>query len=159
METRSYPVSIETLPDRDCAALLHTGPYDRIGESFGRLGAVLGRAGLMAALRGAPLALYLDDPQEVPPEALRARVAFPIAAGTALPEGVEAVRLPGGCHAVLTHTGPYTGLGAAWEWLYREWLPHSGERPADRPPFECYPDDPGTVAPDRLRAQICLPLA
>ncbi|WP_323042795.1 GyrI-like domain-containing protein [Gemmobacter sp.] len=154
-----YPVTIETLPDRDCAALLHTGPYDRIGETFGRLAATLGQAGLMWKLRGAPLALYLDDPAMVAPEALRAQAAFPIAAGTALPPGLTAVRLAGGRHAVLTHTGPYSGLGAAWGWLYNDWLPRSGERHADRPPFECYPDDPAKVPEDRRRAQICLPLA
>ena len=55
--------------------------------------------------------------------------------------------------------GPYGELEAAYDWLYRSWLPASGLEPADHPCFEIYLNDPRQVAPAALLTDVCLPLA
>ena len=53
----------------------------------------------------------------------------------------------------------YGELEAAYDWLYRSWLPASGLEPADHPCFEIYLNDPRQVAPAALLTDVCLPLA
>ncbi|MGU7784103.1 AraC family transcriptional regulator [Burkholderia sp. PU8-34] len=71
---------------------------------------------------------------------------------------VERVTVPGGEYAVLLHTGPYADLKAAYQWLYGDWLRHSGREAADAPPFELYLNTPMDAAPAELRTEIYLPL-
>jgi len=75
------------------------------------------------------------------------------------PEGDVGVKtLEGGPHAVITHKGPYTHLGQAYDWLYGAWLPTSGREPRHAPPFEVYLNTPREVAPEELLTEIYLPL-
>jgi len=76
-----------------------------------------------------------------------------------VPAGFDALDLPGGRHAVLTITGPYSLIPQGWAWLYGNWLPQSGETPAERPPFEMYVSDWATTPPEKLVTLICMPLA
>lgn len=71
---------------------------------------------------------------------------------------IRMIDLPGGRHAVLHHLGPYSELGAAWRWLYADWLPQSGEQPADRPAFDAYLNDSRRLPPAQWRTGLCLPL-
>ena len=60
---------------------------------------------------------------------------------------------------VLTHRGPYEGLGESYRWLYGVWLPASGREPRHAPPFEVYHNSPKDTPPDQLLTEIHLPLA
>ena len=55
--------------------------------------------------------------------------------------------MAGGEYAVLLHTGPYADLKTAYQWLYGDWLRHSGREAADAPPFELYLNTPMDAAP------------
>ncbi|WP_141715442.1 GyrI-like domain-containing protein, partial [Burkholderia ubonensis] len=46
----------------------------------------------------------------------------------------------------------------AYQWLYGDWLRHSGREAADAPPFELYLNTPMDAAPADLRTEIHLPL-
>lgn len=153
-----YPVALKSWPDREVAALPHTGAYDRIGETFGRLDALMREHGLQDAITGPAVGVYHDNPQEVPAADLRSHAGVIVGPGTALPEGLERVILPGGQFAVLTMHGPFDGLPAAWAWLYGQWLPECGKTLADRPPFELYPDDMATTPAADRRTLICVPV-
>lgn len=56
--------------------------------------------------------------------------------------------------AVMHCKGPYAGLKAAYDYLFGEWLPKSGEDPS----FEIYLNDPTDTALDDLLTDICVPL-
>ena len=153
-----HPVPIETWPDREAACLPHVGPYGAIGATFARLGEAMRSGSLVVEPGAACIGLYHDDPQSAPAEALRAHAGVFLAPGTPLPDGFDRVPVPGGCHAVLTLKGGFGGIAAAWSWLYGVWLPPSGTEPADRAPFEIYPDDVATTPPAEVRTLICVPL-
>ena len=67
-------------------------------------------------------------------------------------------QLPAGRYAVFTHLGPYRRLHLTWIAIYRDWLPATGYALRDAPPFEHYLADPLTTAPEKLRADIYIPL-
>lgn len=69
--------------------------------------------GLFPAVTGPAIAIYCDDPQAVPATELRPHAGMIVAPGTALPEALDHLSLPGGRFAVLTHRGPFDGLPAA----------------------------------------------
>ena len=55
--------------------------------------------------------------------------------------------------------GPYSGLPAAYQWIFGQWLPSSGERDSDAPSFEVYANDPEKVPPEEVLTLIYVPLA
>jgi AraC family transcriptional regulator len=74
------------------------------------------------------------------------------------PSPLECLTLPGGDHAVARLVGPFDGIDAVVNELYRAWLPSSGREPADTPLFHHYLDDPETTPEHALRTDIYLPL-
>jgi AraC family transcriptional regulator len=154
----NHAVTIENLPERRLIAVRLAGSYAGIGDTFCRLRAWTEARGL-AVPDAQGFAIYLNDCFDVPVETLLTDVCLsapPQASG----EGdVRVIDLPGGRHAVLHHQGPYTELGAAYRWLYGDWLPRSGEDVADRPAFDTYLNDPRSLPPAQWRTDLCLPLA
>lgn len=151
-----YPITTRDEPARKIAALRHIGPYHRIGESFEKFSAICSTRNLWPQV-GPVLGIYCDNPEEVPEDKL---VSFAGAEwrGSDLPEGMEALKIAGGKTAVLTYKGPYSGLVSAYDTLFGDWLPKSGEEPADAPCYEISLNNPRETAPEDLLTEICLPL-
>jgi AraC family transcriptional regulator len=156
-ETPVFPVEIADQPPRRIAAVAHTGPYPEIGGAFERLSAIISARGLWPAVRGG-VAVYYDDPAATAPEALRSHAGFALVGETAVPEGMEEIRLAAGPAAVLQFKGPYSGLQAAYDFIYGVWLPQAGREVADAAPFEVYLNDPSEVPPEDLLTDIVVPL-
>lgn len=152
-----YPVEIRHEPARRLAAMPHKGPYFEINRAFDRLGATLGPRGLYAK-GGHMVGVYYDDPSAVAAADLTSHAGLEMPEDAELAPPLEVVRLPAGPHAVLCYTGPYAGLPAAYDQLYRAWLPASGRQPADCPVFEVYLNSPMDTAPEDLVTDICVPL-
>jgi AraC family transcriptional regulator len=64
----------------------------------------------------------------------------------------------GGRYARIVHTGPYTELEKPYDWLYRTWLPESGEEPRNLPCIEEYLNDPRQVSAKDLQTAVMMPL-
>ncbi|WP_298849379.1 GyrI-like domain-containing protein [uncultured Ruegeria sp.] len=151
-----HPITTRTEPARRVVALPHQGAYSKIGKSFEAFGALCESRKLWPQV-GPVLALYFDSPDDVPEDQLRSFAGAEFRGGVA-PEGMEELSIPGGKTAVLTHKGPYSGIEAAYHSLFGNWLPESGEEPADKPSYEIYLNDPRETAPEDLLTEICLPL-
>lgn len=153
-----HPVAIRSLPPLRLAALPHRGPYIGIGAAFEQLSAIFSSRGFWPQSQGM-VGVYYDPPGAVPEAELRSHAGITVADGFDMPADLEEVGLEGGRHAVLTFTGPYDRLHLAYDYLYGDWLPASGQETADRPPFERYLNSPAEVAPGELVTEICAPLA
>ncbi|WP_170400743.1 AraC family transcriptional regulator [Ruegeria arenilitoris] len=151
-----YPVTTRTEPARRVVGLPHKGAYAEIGKSFEAFGALCEARQLWPQV-GPVIGIYLDSTDSAPVDDLRSYAGAEFR-GDATPEGMEAVQIPGGKTAVMTFKGPYSGLGAAYHSLFGNWLPESGEEPADQPCYEIYLNDPRDTAPEELLTEICLPL-
>jgi AraC family transcriptional regulator len=157
-EDNMYPVTIKTFEPVRLITFPHRGPYIDIGPVFERLFAWAGGRGLMGPQTRC-IGVYYDDPAAVPAKELRSAAGICVPAGATAPDGQATILdVPGGRHAVLTHQGPYAELDSAYKWLYREWLPQSGEEPADRPLFEEYLNNPRELPPKEWLTAVCLPL-
>lgn len=151
-----YPVTTRTEPTRHIIALPHKGAYSEIGKSFEAFGALCESRQLWPQV-GPVIGIYLDNPDAVPEDQLRSYAGAEYQ-GDATPEGMQSMDIPGGKTAVLTFKGPYSGIHAAYDSLFGNWLPASGEEPADQPCYEVYLNDPRETAPEDLLTEICLPL-
>jgi AraC family transcriptional regulator len=152
-----FPVAIETLPTTRCASVAHKGAYLQIDQAMGRLFTALAAQKIMAPDQ-AMRALFYDDPDLTPIEALRSRACSPVAEGLPLAPPLEETVLRGGLYARLHYRGPYADMKGAYRWLLGVWLPQSGYEPDDDPIFEAYLNNPQHVAPAELMTDIHLPL-
>ena len=147
----------ESAPPRRLFGVLHVGPYMEISRSFEKLSAVINARQLWPHASGM-VGVYYDDPSATPAAALKSLAGLVVDDTVALPKGLEEARLPGGKMAVLRFKGHYSGLPAAYDYLYGVWLPASGQQAADAPPFEDYINNPMDTKPEDLLTDICVPL-
>ncbi len=152
-----FPVEVLNAPKRRLAAKAHIGPYPEIGSAFQQLAAVFTSRGLWDQAQGM-VAICYDDPEVVAPENLKSHAGVIVRPEFAVPEGLEPVDVPDGKMAVMHYKGPYAGLKAAYDYLYCDWLGHTGEELRDAPCFEVYLNDPMDTNPDDLLTDICVPL-
>ncbi len=152
-----FDVTLDTQPDRTLAVVSHTGPYLEIGKAFESIGAIASARNLWPQVRGM-VGIYMDDPDSVAAENLRSFAGIELAPGVTVPSDLQRYDLPGGKVARLRFVGPYSGLHAAYGYLFGDWLPKSGEEPADMPSYEVYLNGPADTAPEDLITDICLPL-
>jgi AraC family transcriptional regulator len=147
-------VTIKQQPELRVAGIRHIGPYQNIGQAFGRIGGML---------KGPPpagsqmIALYHDDPATTPPDQLRSDAAISLAPGTPNPDGLIEQRVSAGRYAFTLHKGSYEGLPAAWNALKNEWLPTSGHR-MGHPGYEIYLNNPMTSEKAELLTEIYMRL-
>lgn len=156
-ETTMFDVEIKQMEAMQIAGLPHRGDYQKIGLAFDKASSVATAENLWPQVL-AMAGVYFDDPGSVPEDELRSFGGFGLKPGTTLPDSLESFDIPAGPCAVLRLKGPYAGLRAAYDYLYGDWLEHSGREPADRPSYEVYLNSPMDTAPDALLTDICLPL-
>lgn len=155
--TAMFDVTIREEPAMRLATLPHRGPYGAIGTVFDRLMAWAGARGLVGD-DSRFIALYHDDPVSVPEKDLRSEAGITVPPGVEASEGVTIQDLPPTRVAVLVFKGPYAELEGAYSWIYRDWLPASGEEPADQPCREDYLNDCRTLPPSEWLTAIMVPL-
>jgi AraC family transcriptional regulator len=156
-ESAVYDVEIRKIQPIRLAAMRHAGSYMEIGGTFERLFAWGAGRGLVGPATRS-FGVYYDDPGSVPVHDLRSDATFTIADDARADGEVRAITLEGGRCAVIQHKGPYAELERAYCWLYRDWLPQSGEDAANRPVFEEYVKGPKGLPPSEWLTEICLPL-
>jgi AraC family transcriptional regulator len=105
------------------------------------------------------IGIFFDDPESVPPEDLRSAACLPVPDNWAPSGELTEAHVEGGRYASVIHTGPYSELRLAYDWLYRIWLPTSGEEPRDLPCIEEYLNDPRQVSAKDLKTAVMMPLA
>lgn len=151
-----HPVTLRQEPARRLIGLPHSGSYHTVGKEFEAFGALCETRGLWPQV-GTWAAIYYDNPEETAEAELRSFVGGEYH-GATVPDGLGETTLPGGKTAILTYKGPYAGIAAAYDSLFGNWLPQSGEDPAEAPCYELYLNNPRAVAPEELLTEICLPL-
>ncbi len=145
-EYQPNPVCTIDFPETSVATLEHHGDPALIGDSIRRF-IEWRKQNALPPRVSATFNIFYDDPTTTPPAdyrldicAVTQRDVAPNAAG------VVQKSIPAGRCAVLRHKGSDDTLGAALDWLYREWLPASGEEPRDYPPYlqriSFFPDVP-----------------
>lgn len=154
-----YAVTIADFPRTAIGLLIHRGAPARLGQTLQRFIAWRKTHGLSPRVSRTFNLLY-DDPASTPPAEFRlglgAEIKGPLPGGDVLlplPGGevlIEAGEIPAGRVARLCITGGDEQLEPALDYLYRDWLPASGENLRDFPLFleriRFFPDVPAAEA-------------
>jgi AraC family transcriptional regulator len=139
------------------AAIEHRGDYQLTSRAFERLMTLAATAGLLTP-NTRTIGMFHDDPVSVSQHELRSTACITVPeTWTPSDEVVEAC-VEGGRYAKIVHTGPYTELKRAYDWLYQTWLPSSTEEPRNLPCLEEYLNDPRQVSPKDLETAVMMPL-
>ncbi|WP_426958545.1 AraC family transcriptional regulator [Muricoccus radiodurans] len=148
-------VSIRDLPPLRLAVMPHHGAYTEIGSTFDRLLAWAAAHGLSG---NRFIGRYFDDPETVPAAQLRSEAGMEVGPEVQGDGEVRIVELPALRVAALRFQGPYAELEGAYDALFRDWLPASGEEPADLPCMEDYLNDCRSLPPSEWLTDILVPL-
>ena len=146
-------VIIKIVEECKVAAIEEWG-FDKIGAIFGELYGWISKKNI--ELSGPPFGIYYDDPAEVAPEKCRYEICTPIKGGVEGDERVKIKEIPETEVASITHKGPYSQVGSAWqkisEWIMREGYQFAG---AGR---EIYLNAPETTPEEELLTEIQIPI-
>lgn len=133
----------------------HVGPYDTIGAAFNYL---MPHAFSLPTLP-LPIAIYLDDPSQVPSDQLRSAAGVELQTiPDSLPDGLDLFKVPGGKYVVGKYVGPYSGLGDAWNRFMGQDLPDNNFIAGEGVCFERYMNMPVQVPEAELITEIWVPL-
>lgn len=132
-------VNIVDFAETMVAVLEHKGPPDTLMDSVKTFIDWRKQSGFSPNASSRTFGVPYDDPNITPPEAFR----FDICGETDVavpenPQGVINKRIPGGRCAVVRHIGSTDQISDSVYYLYREWLPESGEELRDFPVFFHY---------------------
>ena len=96
-------------------------------------------SGLSPVKSSRTFGIAYDDPEQTPPDDFRFDICGSVS--EVVPENPQGVRngvIPGGRCAVVRHYGSHERIGESAWYLYRQWLPDSGEELRDFPLFFDY---------------------
>jgi AraC family transcriptional regulator len=150
-------ITIRSVPVMHIAFMRHVGPYDRVGETWGKLFAWAGPRGLLGPHTQA-VGVVHDDPEVTPPEHIRYDAGMTVSKDIKPCCELGVQDIGGGEYAVAGHRGPYTGLGETYAQLCGQWLPVAGREPRSAPAFEIYCNSPRDTPPEDLFTEIYIPL-
>lgn len=150
-------VEIVAFPETRVAAVEHRGPEHLVPLATAKL-VEWRRANGVGPASGRTYGVHYSGPG-TPPEEYRldlcVSVERPVAAN---PQGVVEKTIPTLRCARVRHVGSRENVEAA-AWLYREWLPRSGERPGGFPVFFHYVNVGPSVPEHEMITDVYLPLA
>jgi len=137
--SRPMDVTIVDFPEAMIAVLEHQGAPELINDSVKVFIDWRKRSGLSPVATSRTFGLAYSDPATTEPEAFRFDIGGEITAPVPdNPQGVVTKRIPAGRCAVVRHHGSTDRIGESAYYLYREWLPESGEELRDFPLFFHY---------------------
>ena len=153
-----FEAEVKEMPERHVAYMRHIGPYNEIGQLFGRLMTWAGPRGLLRFPETQVLAVYHDNPDITDADKLRSDACITVPEGTPVDGEVATMRIPGGLFAVAHVEIDQTQYGEAWDKLIGEWIPKSGYQPDDRLCYELYLNEPEKHPEKKHIVDICEPV-
>ena len=145
-ENEARQVEVITFEETKVGVLEHRGDHAHIGDTIRKFIAWR-RENHLPPSTSATFNLLYGDPDKVPPDEFRLDLCAAVK-GEVAPNayGVAGRTIPRGRCARVRHVGSDEAFAATIEWLYKEWLPGSGEEPRDFPLFlqrvRFFPDVP-----------------
>jgi AraC family transcriptional regulator len=158
---RSTPMQVKTVDfDETIVAVLeHRGPPELLFDSVKIFIDWRKTSGLSPITRSRTFGLVYDNPETTPPDEFRFDICGEIDAPVAEnPQGVITKHIPAGRCAVVRHVGSTDRIGESAYYLYRDWLPESGEELRDFPLFFHYVKRMPEVPEHEQVTDVYLPL-
>lgn len=157
LEEIAVEIRIENRPAMRAAFMRHIGPYQEVGQTWGRFCGWVGQNGLFGP-NTKLFGMSHDDPEVTPPDKLRYDACIVVGDDFEPRDDVGVQEVAGGEYAVALHCGPYENFKQTYAAIYGQWIPANGREPADGPAIEVYLNDPNSTKPEDLRTEVCVPL-
>ena len=159
MRRQNMPVKIVHFPETRIALLEHRGAPERVNDTAKCFIEWRKASGLSPVETSDTFGLAYDDPATTEPEHFRFDLCGSVTETVpANPQGVQTGTIPAGRCAVIRHEGAHDRLGEKAYYLYREWLPASGEELRDFPLFFHYRNLITDTPEHELITDVYLPL-
>ncbi|MDW6005481.1 AraC family transcriptional regulator [Vibrio mangrovi] len=152
-------VEIKNFSEAKIAFITHQGPIELVYETATQFIAWRKESGLSPVSTSKTYGIPYGNPDVVAPEAFRFDIGGSVEQD--VPEntyGVQTGTIPGGRCAVIRHKGSHDRLGESIYYLYRDWLPQSGETLRDYPCFFHYLNLINEVPESDLITDVYLPI-
>lgn len=152
-------VQIVAVPTVMVAVLEHLGAPALTNDSALRFIEWRKTTGLSPVVTSQTYGVPYSDPEQTEPEKFRFDICGSIL--EPIPEnnyGIITKQIPGGRCAVVRHLGSHDLLGESVYYLYRDWLPKSGEELRDFPVYFQYLNSKFTTPEHDLVTDVHLPL-
>ncbi|MEJ2060993.1 MAG: AraC family transcriptional regulator [Gammaproteobacteria bacterium] len=152
-------VKIVEFPQTMVAVLEHRGAPEQVNSTAKRFIEWRKASGLSPVKTSNTFGIAYDDPATTAPESFRFDICGSV--NERVPnnqQGIVNKVIPAGRCAVIRHLGPHNQMDKGVYYLYREWLPESGEELRDFPLFFHYLNLLPETAEHELITDIYLPL-
>lgn len=150
-------VKIEKFETMRVAYIRYVGPYAGDAKLFEGL---YGRLAAFATPRGIDMStsyiIYHDDPAITDEQKLRVSVCVPIGSDVEVSGEICEMEIAGVDYAVGSFVLGTDEYGQAWQYMFAEWLPTSGYKPAAAPALERYCDE--CSVNEKMKVDICIPV-
>jgi len=156
---QTMDVKIADFKQTKIATLEHRGAHELLNDSVITFIAWRKASGLSPVKSSKTFGIAYDDPNTTEPEKFRFDLCGEVMAD--VPDNHQGVVnrvIPGGRCAVIRHFGSHNGIGEIAYYLYRDWLPESGEDLRDFPLFFHYLNLMPETLEHELITDIYLPL-
>jgi AraC family transcriptional regulator len=151
-EKKSYEIRVKNTDAMTLVYLDYTGPYDRMGDVFARVGEYAATKGLSGDIVG----IYFDDPTQVPAERLRARVGITVPQGTVADSGFGVEEIPAQEVVYAILKGPYDEIAKEYPHIM-QWAKEKGYQ-VSGPLMEIYLEAGPEVPPEQLVTEVRIPI-
>jgi AraC family transcriptional regulator len=156
---RNMDVKIVDFDAVKVAALEHLGPPERVKDSARKFIEWRKESRLSPKDKRRTFGIAYDNPDTTEPEAFRFDLCGEVDADVPPnPQGVLTKVIPGGRCALVRHLGNHDRIGECAYYLYREWLPGSGEELRDFPLFFHYLNLVSDTPEHELVTDVYLPI-
>ncbi len=156
-------VEVVTIDEMRVIYVRYTGTYQGLATAFPEMmeklyGFAISQ-NLLESGKTKILTIYHDNPEMTVENQLRTSLCMSIPNKTVLDENGDIGSMSvSGKYAVGHFEISQSEFGAAWNYLYGEWLPNSGCQPRDTFPFELYVNDPNTHSQGKHLVDIYMPI-
>ena len=152
-------VKIVEFAETKVAVLEHRGPPELLNDTVRKFIEWRKESKLSPKDRFRTFGIAYDNPDTTEPRAFRFDVCGEVSADIPPnPQGVVTKVIPGGRCAVARHLGSHDRIGEGAYYLYRDWLPRSGEELRDFPLFFHYLNLLPETPEQELATDLYLPL-
>jgi len=156
---QTMQVNIVEFSGTKIAVLEHRGAPETVNDSVKVFIDWRKQSGLSPVNSSRTFGLVYDNPDTTPPEDFRFDICGEVGASVPdNPQGVINKLIPGGRCAVVRHHGSHNRIGECAYYLYRDWLPNSGEDLRDFPLFFHYLNLLPETPEHQLVTDVYLPL-
>ncbi len=136
---KTMKVDIVDFDTTKVALIEHLGSPEKVLETAGKFIAWRKETGLSPVNTSKTFGIPYSDPKTIDPDKFRWDVCGSIEGDVPANDyGVKSGIIPGGRCAVIRHKGSHDNLEKSIYYIYRDWLPASGEEVRDHPCFFHY---------------------